>query len=271
MAKFNEYNVIAVDDNGTKKGKKTMSEVNKSLREGQIKFGYDFGTVSEVTHLFGMSATRLPFHNCFRIPGAENALGCMLSEEGGKGWSNAREFGLRQDDRGWREILTIRESNADLEQITAHIKQEIEVPLTRVVFWRESRDGVQWYKFYGAFEIDAEGSRTTLGTDHPCCIYRKVADDFACQKVEVEVKEISDAAFGKLVGATLGCQLFDDIRCCVQDENGGKKNVSFRAQPGLRFKVKSVVGDLAVCEIDGHNPAAEYLLPKRDIELGYFK
>lgn len=47
--------------------------------------------------------------------------------------------------------------------------------------------------------------------------------------------------------------------------------ISFRAQPGLRFKVKSVVGDLAVCEMDGHDSAAEYLLPKRDIELGYFK
>lgn len=246
-----------------------MSEVNKSLREGQIKFGYDFGTVSEVTHLFGMSATRLPFHNCFKIPGAENTIGCMLSEEGGEGWSNAREFGLKKDDRGWREILTIRESNSNLELITAHVKQEIETPLTRVVFWRESRDGVQWYKFYGVFEIDAEASLETLGTDHPCCIYRKAANEFGCQKVEVEVKEISDAAFGKLAGATLECRLFDDVRCCEKDGEGGKEG-SFRVQPGMRFKVKSVVGDLAVCEMDGHDFVAEYLLPKRDIELGYF-
>ena len=248
-----------------------MSEVNKSLREGKISFGYDFGTVSEVTHLFGMTATRLPFHNCFRIPGKENALGCMLSEEGGNGWSNAREFGLEKDDRGWREILTIRESNADLEQITAHVKQEIETPLTRVVFWRESRDGVQWYKFYGVFGIDAEASRATLGTDHPCCIYRKVADDFECQKSGVGVKGVSDAAFGKLEGATLECRLFDDIRCRVRDGEGEKKDGFFRAQPGMRFTVKSLAGDLAVCEMDGQEPEAEYLLPKRDIELGYFK
>ena len=110
----------------------------------------------------------------------------------------------------------------------------------------------------------------TLGTDHPCCIYRKVADDFGCQKVEVEVKEIPDAAFGKFAGTTLECQLFDDIRCRVKDGDEGKKEGSLRAQPGMRFKVKSVVGDLAVCELDGHDSAVEYLLPKRDIELGYF-
>lgn len=247
-----------------------MSEVNKSLREGQIKFGYDFGSVSEVTHLFGMTATRLPFHNCFRIPGKENTLGCMLSEEGGEGWSNAREFGLKKDERGWREIITIRETNAELERITAHVKQEIETPLTRVVFWRESRDGVQWYKFYGVFKIDAEASLETLGKGHPCCVYRKVANDFGCQKVEVEVKEISEASFGKLAGSTLKCRLFDDVRCCMNDVKGGSKEGSFRAQPGMKFKVKSVAGDLAVCKLDGHDHAAEYHLPKRDIELGYF-
>lgn len=248
-----------------------MSEVNQSLREGQIKFGYDFGSVSEVTHLFGMTATRLPFHNYFNIPGKENTVGCLLSEEGGNGWSNAREFGVKKDERGWREICTVHVSNSNLEQITAHVEREIETHRKLLVFWRESRDGVQWYKFYGVFEIDAEASRETLGTDHPCCIYRKVADDFGCQKVEVEVKEIPDAVFGKFAGATLECQLFDDIRCLGPGKDEEKKEGSFRAEPGMRFRVKSVTGDLAVCEMEGQDSSAECFLPKRDIELGYFK
>ena len=40
-----------------------MSEFNACLRSGKVSFGDDLRSVAEVTHLFGVKATKLPYHN----------------------------------------------------------------------------------------------------------------------------------------------------------------------------------------------------------------
>ena len=57
-----------------------MSKFNTCLRNGFVSFGDDFDVVAEVTHLFGLKATKLPFN----IPGKKDALACLFSEEGGE-------------------------------------------------------------------------------------------------------------------------------------------------------------------------------------------
>lgn len=62
-----------------------MSEFNQARREGKVKFGYDFSTLAEVTHLWGLSATKLPYRISFKIPGRKDAICLFLSENGGGG------------------------------------------------------------------------------------------------------------------------------------------------------------------------------------------
>ena len=46
-----------------------MSKFNSCLRNGFVSFGDDFDVVAEVTHLFGVNASKLPYHNWFKVPG----------------------------------------------------------------------------------------------------------------------------------------------------------------------------------------------------------
>ena len=116
-----------------------MSEFNSCLRSGKVSFGDDLCSVAEVTHLFRVKATKLPYHNWFTVPGKENTIACLLSENGGDGWQNARKIGPMCDKRGWNEILVIEEFNKDSEKTAARIADELARPLTRYVFWREQR------------------------------------------------------------------------------------------------------------------------------------
>lgn len=93
-----------------------MKKFNDALRQGSISFGCDFNTVAEVTRLWGLTATKLPYHNWFRIPGREDAICCLLSEKGGKGWENTPHRGLAVDECGWRQIVRIDEVNSDPER-----------------------------------------------------------------------------------------------------------------------------------------------------------
>ena len=88
-----------------------MSKFNTCLRKGYVRFGDDFDTVSEVTHLFGPKATKLPYKKTFSVPGEENTIVCLLSEEGGRGWHNTPVYGSAIDRRGWNEIVTVHEFN----------------------------------------------------------------------------------------------------------------------------------------------------------------
>ena len=166
-----------------------MSEFNECLRNGSVNSGNDFKTLKEAVGIFGLTATRLPYHNWFKIPGKENTIGWLVTEDGGKDksggqWRNVREFGSDMDSRGWNEILTIREFN-DCDETTStsdRIAEELAMPQTRYVFWRESRKGTNWYKFYGVFAIDVEATRATRDTERPCVVYRRISKVAECRK-----------------------------------------------------------------------------------------
>ena len=98
-----------------------MSKFNSCLRSGRVSFGDDLNTVAEVTHLFGMDATKLPYHNWFNKPNAKDEIVCLLSEDGGNGWRNAREFGPQCDKCGWNEVLSFGEFNRDSKKTVKRI------------------------------------------------------------------------------------------------------------------------------------------------------
>ena len=148
-----------------------MSKFNSCLRSGWVSFGDDLNTVAEVTHLFGMDATKLPYHNWFNKPNAKDEIVCLLSEDGGNGWRNVREFGPQCDKCGWNEVLSFGEFNRDSKKTVKRIEDELARPRMRHVFWREVREGVQWYKFYGTFLIDTGATRATVGSDNPRVVY----------------------------------------------------------------------------------------------------
>ena len=188
-----------------------MSEFNSCLRSGKVSFGNDLRSVAEVTHLFRVKATKLPYHNWFNVPGKGNIIACLLSEDGGKGWHNVREFGLTTDSKGWNEVLTVSEYNDDPAETLKRINEELEDPKTHYVFYRESRLGALWYKFYGEFKIDVDSTRATLPSERPSVIYRRAADMIECKKVEVSPQTFTDAEFRDLATRPVMVKLLDDI------------------------------------------------------------
>lgn len=237
-----------------------MSEFNDGLRRGQITFGDDFGSVAEVTHLFGRTATRLPYQCGFGIPGKEDTIALMLSKDGGNGWMNEREFGAKIDGRGWREIVQIREYNKNHEKSVEHVEKELDRPLTRYVFWNEEREGARWYKFYGTFLLDSEATQATLGTDRPMCIYRKIAETCGCEKADWKVTSLTDDEFKDFEGKKLVSVLLDELS-------------AGRVFPGKKFVVDHVDGQKAICRDVSEEKAFDgsVEIPKRDVELGYFR
>lgn len=165
-----------------------MGNFNSCLRNGKLSFGDDFKKVVEVTRLFGLAATKLPFHSCFNIPNEKDSIAWLVTEDGGLDkktngqWHNIRTFGPESDEHGWNEILTISEFNDAAETTLSRIENELAKPRTRYVFWRESRLGVRWYKFYGVFEIDAEATRNALSGDCTRVVYQCVSKNVACLK-----------------------------------------------------------------------------------------
>lgn len=157
-----------------------MSEYNQARREGVIKSGFDFSSLAEVTHLFGKTAKRLPYQISFRIPGRENAICLLLSENGGRGWKNVPHHGAACDDRGWHEIIQVDEFNEQGEVSAKRVEDELSRPLDRFVFWRMERKGAKWYKFCGHFRLDAEATKASRAAGENKCIYRKIADEMSC-------------------------------------------------------------------------------------------
>jgi len=255
-----------------------MAEYNQARREGQVKFGYDFSDLAEVTHLWGLTASRLPYHNSFKIPGRENAVCLLLSENGGKGWRNVPHRGSKTDGRGWREIVRIDEFNADPEASARRVEEELARPLERYVFWRESRDGASWYKFYGVFALDVTETQGARESGRNVCVYHKVSDAGECPKCEVRARSITSEEFRSCEGKTLLANLIDHVPFEVSDEE--RHSGEIRVWPGQRFCVVNVSasGNSADCEAVesevraqvGYDGAVRFVIPKRDIELGYF-
>ncbi|MBR4654384.1 MAG: hypothetical protein IKO72_13570 [Kiritimatiellae bacterium] len=175
-----------------------MSKFNSCLRSGHVSFGDDLNTVAEVTHLFGLAAMKLPYHAWFNVPGKQNVIGWLPSENGGNGWHNVPEYGPDTDSQGWSEILTISEYNDDAKITAKRINEELAAPKTRYVFFRLERDGARWYKSFGAFEIDADSTRAAAASGNPRVIYRRVSKTVDCLRV-AEVKTVfTDAEFAAL-------------------------------------------------------------------------
>ena len=247
-----------------------MSEFNSCLRSGKVSFGDDLRSVAEVTHLFGVKATKLPYHNWFNVPGRENTIACLLSEDGGDGWHNVRKVGPTCDKRGWNEILGIDEFNKDSEKTAARIADELACPQTRYVFWSEARAGASWYKFYGTFTVDADSTRATLGTDNPRVVYRRSSKTAECLKVE-EVKTVfSDDEFKALAGKTVEFDFLDELAVVADGKDKAPGDVP--AMPGDKFVVKEITRQLAhvvACSAEGEGVLLA--VPRRDFELGYVR
>ena len=215
-----------------------MSKFNTCLRNGSISFGDDFDTVAEVTALFGHSVKKIPFHNWFDISGKPNAIGCLLSEDGGNGWHNVREFGPTTDSKGWNEVLIVSEYNDDLTETQNRINEELEHPKTRYVFYRESRQGALWYKFYGEFKIDADSTRATLSTERQSVIYRRESKRIECEKVDVISQTFTAAEFKELPGRSVTVKFLDDIDFTA--DCGEMVTGSVTAMPGMKLLVSSI-------------------------------
>ena len=247
-----------------------MSEFNSCLRSGKVSFGDDLQSVAEVTHLFGVKATKLPYHNWFAVPGKENTIACLLSENGGDGWQNARKIGPMCDKRGWNEILVIEEFNKDSEKTAARIADELARPLTRYVFWHEERAGAAWYKSYGTFAVDADSTRATLETDNPRVVYRRASKTAECLKVEEVRTVFSDDEFKALVGKTVEFDFRDELAVVAKDKDKALGDVS--VMPGAKFVVTETASQFAyVVASSSKEDGVLLAIPRRDFELGYLR
>ena len=261
-----------------------MSELNTSLRNGLVKFDYDFNSVAEVTHVWGLKAKRLPYSVSFKIPGVENTIAILLSENGGRGWKNIPHRGTHISSRGHRQIERIDEVNADHKISADRCREELEKPLTRYVFWRESLNGVQWYKFHGVFKVDANATRASLANGDNICIYTKIADECTCPKADWHLAEISDGEFVGYANRVVEAVLQDEIDYRIDNPKATAGSV--KAWPGQKLLVSEVVrgGVKVVCSTADENLLAsvkraadefdakvEFFIPKRDFELGYFR
>ena len=265
-----------------------MSKFNSCLRNGFVSFGDDFDVVAEVTHLFGVNASKLPYHNWFKVPGKTDVITWLPSEDGGRGWHNVPEYGPHNDAHGWQEILTISEYNDDPEMNAKRIDDELARPRTRYVFWREEREGVQWYKFYGTYMIDADATRTTLAGEHPHVVYRRDSETAECLKADAARREkLSDADFAALKGRVVQFDFLDDIGFSA--DCGKIVEGDVKVWPGMKLFVTEVAPNLvhAVCDtqhgnlveaVRQHIPVANrgkfqkvvcFTIPRMDFDLGY--
>lgn len=254
-----------------------MSKFNQARREGVVKFGYDFDTLAEVTHLFGKTATRLPYQVSFRIPDSD-AICSLLSEDGGRGWKNMPHYGPERDGCGWEEIVRIDEFNVDDSVSAKRVEDELSHPLTRYVFWRMRRDGASWYKFYGVFRLDVSETRALRDAGTNMCVYRKVSNEVTCPACTISVGTIAAEAFGALQGKKLMAQLLDEV--AIEGTGGKVRSGTIKVWPGQTFMVERVSApdQMVVCTMSESDFLSQFtdvhevriLVPKHDLELGYF-
>ena len=110
----------------------------------------------------------------------------IYSDEGGNEWTNERAFGTKYDTKGWKEVVSFKEYNKDVDRTNERIEEELTLPMKRLVFWRESRLVETWYKFYGVFVIDIEKNHKTLAFENPYVVYKKISDTYEGLKATME-------------------------------------------------------------------------------------
>ncbi len=235
-----------------------MSDYNTALRNGSVKFGYDFNSVSEVTHLHGSTAKKLPYRIDFHVPGKDGSMVLLISEDGGSGWHNIPHRGSNLDARGWRQIERIDEFNDDAEVSADRCREELANQPERIVYWHEEREGVRWYKFHGVFKVDETETRRSLEAGENKCIYRKVADSSECTKADWHLAEVTDAEFAELKGGEIEAVLKSETDAGV-------------VWPGDRLRVVDVTASSLRAVLENQGEGAEIVIPRRDFELGYFR
>lgn len=264
-------------------------DYNEAIRAGTVNFGMDFDAVETVSRLFGRSAKRIPYRDSFNVPNQPNTIAWLVAEDGGHGWTNMRELGSQSDSRGFREVLAIREFNADDELTQKRIDEELANPKTRYVFYRESNDGVLWYKFYGAFSVNRSETEESLMTERPCVVYSRVSTSAKCRKAEVSIRDYSAEEFAAAKGKIVEINLLDEIPFVA--DCGKEFAGEVRAWPGTKLVVDDVLKGMvkvacstldeqlledAWMKIPVNGRAAfqsfkAFYIPKRDFELGYVR
>lgn len=261
--------------------------LNDSLRSGIVNSGYDFDSVESICRMYGKTCKRIPFRSAFKVPGKENTLAWLVSEQGGDGWTNELELGPKSDDRGFKEVIAIREFNENDDKTQANIERELAWPKTRYVFTREERLGVSWYKARGTFMIDRTATLATRTTLCPCVVYTRTSTTFECLKAKNVARVYSDEEFAMLKGKTVEVNLLDDIPFVA--DCGKSVEGEAKAWPGAKFVVRGFVNGLSIvkCETDDRilsegggvnidmgkrvelKSVSAFYIPRRDFELGY--
>ena len=244
-----------------------MSEFNTCRREGRITWGDDFNSLAEVVGLFGIEDPKVLGDTSFPVPGKENMLCCFVSEKCSGGWEYKRELGPQCDARGWNETLRYAETNFSIEKQTELIKSEFKAPKTRLVFWRETREGRNWYKFAGVFRLNRVQTENDQFYGDSWCWYDRVDTVAECPKADWRVSSIDEDTMDTMRGEFVKCELLDEVECV--DKEGKHIEEKERIWPGTILRVvESVRGVHLCCEAQGDD--RRFVIPKRDLELGYF-
>ena len=250
------------------KERNNMSEFNTCRREGRITWGDDFNSLAEVVGLFGIEDPNVLSGTSFPVPGKENVLCCFVSEICVGGWEYKRERGPKCDARGWDETLRYAETNFSIEKQSELIKSELKAPKTRLVFWRETREGRNWYKFAGVFKLNRVRTENDQFYGDSWCWYDRVDTVAECPKADWRVSSIDEEAMDTLRGELIKCELLDEVECV--DKEGKHIEGKERIWPGTILRVvESVRGVHLCCEARGDD--RRFVIPKRDLELGYFR
>ena len=156
------------------------------------------------------------------------------------------------------------------------------------MFYRESRQGSLWYKFYGEFRIDPADTRATLSTDRPAVIYRRTSKTVECLKVEEVHQAFTQDELDDFVGRPVTVKFLDEIPFVA--DLGEKFEGTVVAMPGASLFVNAVnrgaetvvcgSADAALLEaVKLHVPAdlrekvsgrtVSFTVPLKDFRLGY--
>ena len=249
-----------------------MSEFNKCRREGRIAWGDDFNSLAEVVGLFGIEDPKVLSGTSFSVPGKEDVLCCVLSENCAGGWQYERELGPACDSRGWNETLRYGETNYRLEEQEKLIKSELKAPKTRLVFWRERREGRNWYKFAGVFKLNRKRTEFEEFYGDSWCWYDRVDTVAECPKADWNISAHDTAKLcqldGRLNGELVKCELLDEVAC--EDKEGKPLDETALIWPGTILRVVlGARGSQLRCRVQGDE--RYFLILRRDFELGYFR
>lgn len=254
-----------------------MSDYNECKRRGSIHAGDDFSSVAEVFSLFGVTEFDKGSSSIFSVPGEKDVVCWFVTERMSNGWHVDLYSGLGElDSRGWDLPTEINAANYDIgwrydtgigwkDELTDEEKEILRRMLsgTRLVFWKLSRDGVTWYKFLGVFKYQSNDLWPCPGI----CRYSRVSESVGCPKAEAHFRALGRDEFQALTGQLLVCDLFDDVGVKSADGREG----TFKMWPGSTVIVEGAEQTSARlrCRVCGSD--CVYLIPRRDVELGYFR